>query len=141
MTQARLGYGTKLFLYDATGVTPAEIGEIVEGPDDEDTVELVEVTNHQSANRRREYIGALIDGGEVTFRVNYIPNHATHNVATGLRGLLGQTRKFRLETPGDTFAEEFDGIILNVGRTRPVAEAMQMSVSVKKAGDVTQVAI
>lgn len=140
MSDARLGYGTKLLMGDATAPPNenfAELGEIVEGPDDEDSVELVEVTNHQSPNRRREYIGALIDGGEITITCNYIPDHPTHDRSTGVRAFLGQTRNFRIEEPGNPEGEQWPCVIMNVSRSRPVAGAMQMSVTLKKAGDVT----
>lgn len=142
-TQARLGYTTKLKLGDngSPSETFAEIGEITEGPDDSDSVELVEVTNHQSPGRRREYIGALIEGGELTITVNYIPSHATHNRATGLQGLIGETRNFRLEEPGNTKGEEWPCVIMNVSRARPVQGAMTMSITLKKAGNVTEYTI
>lgn len=137
-TKARLGYGTVLKLGDGSSPeTFADIGEITEGPDDGDSVDQIEVTNHQSPGRRKEYIGALIDGGEITLTVNYIPDDPTHDRSTGLQGLLGLTRNFRLEEPGNTNGEEWPCIIMNVSRSRPVQGAMTMQVTLKKAGDVT----
>lgn len=135
-TEARLGYGTKLLFGD--GGSPeqfAEIGEVTEGPDDEDSVDLEEVTNHQSPGRRREYIGQLIDGGEITLTCNYIPDHPTHDRSTGIRKFIGETRNFRIEEPGNPEGEEWPCIILSVGRARPVMGAMSMSVTLKKAGN------
>jgi hypothetical protein len=138
MTAARLGYGTKLKLGDnGSPETFAEIAEIVDGPNDEDSVELVEVTNHQSAGSRKEYIGGLIDGGEVTFTCNYIPTNATHNRTTGLQALLRQTRNFRLEEPGNPTGYQFAAVIMNVGKQYPVGAAMQFAVTIKKSGDLT----
>lgn len=138
-TQARLGYGSKLLIGDGgSPETFAEIGEITEGPDDGDSVDNIEVTNHQSPGRRKEYIGALIDGGDLTITVNYIPSDATHNRATGLLGMLGLTKNFRLEEPGNTKGEEWPCIIMNVSRARPVQGAMTMQITLKKAGDVTE---
>lgn len=138
-SEAMLGYGTKLLLGD--GGSPqafAEIGEIVDGPDDEDSADLVEVTNHQSPNRRKEYIGDLIDGGEITLTCNYIRTHATHDRATGLLGLIGQKRDFVLIEPGAVTGELWPCVIMSVGRTHPVqGGAMQMSVTLKKAGDMS----
>lgn len=138
MTNAALGYGTKLKLGD--GASPevfAEIGEIVDGPEDSDSAELVEVTNHQSAGSRREYIGGLIDGGEITFTVNYDPDGATHDRTTGLQAYVRQTKNFRLEEPGNTLGYEFAAIITNVSKSYPVASAMQMQVTLKKTGALT----
>lgn len=144
-TQAKLGYGTKLLIHDGTAIADveaipdgefAEIAEITSGPDDEESTELVEVTNHQSTGNRREYIGGLIDGGDITIECNYIPTDGTHDTATGLAGLIGQTRYFRIEEPGETTGIQVPCVVTNVGRTRPVAEAMKFNVTLKKAGDV-----
>lgn len=133
-SEARLGYGTKLLMGD--GGSPevfAEIGEVGDF-EDGDTVEQVEVTNHQSPNRRREYIAALKDGAEISFPVNYIPTHATHNRVTGLRGKVGEVLAFRIEAPGETEGYEFFGLVLGITRSFPVQAAMQMTVTLKKTG-------
>jgi hypothetical protein len=69
-SEAQLGYGTKLRMGD--GGSPQSFVEIGEVGDfeDGDTIELVEVTNHQSPNSRREYIAGLKDGAEISFPVN-----------------------------------------------------------------------
>lgn len=38
------------------------------------TRETVDVTSHDSPNRFQEWVGGLVDGGEVTFEVNWDPN-------------------------------------------------------------------
>lgn len=142
MTSAALGYGTKLKMGD--GGSPesfAEIAEIVDGPNDEDSAELVEVTNHQSDGSRREYIGGLIDGGEITLTCNYIPTNATHNRVTGLQSKLRQTVNFRLEEPGNPTGYQFAAVVTNLGRAYPVAEAMQFSITLKKSGSITSYTI
>lgn len=134
-TQARLGYGVKLRLGD--GATPtetfAEIAEI-KTLDDGDSAEAVEVTNHQSPGRRKQFIPGLIDGDEISLTLNYIPGHATHSLAAGLRGLVGVQRNFRLEEPGNSTGVQVSCVITNVGRSYPVENAMEMSVTLKKTG-------
>lgn len=138
-SEALLGYGTKLLMGD--GGTPsapnsevfAEIGEVGDF-EDGDNVELVEVTNHQSPNRRREYIAALKDGAEISFPVNYIPTHATHNRTTGLRGKIGEVVTFRIEAPGESDGYQFYGLVMGVTRAFPVQGVMTMTVTVKKTG-------
>lgn len=133
-SEARLGYGTKLLMGDGgSPQTFAEIGEVGDF-EDGDSVELVEVTNHQSPNSRREYIAALKDGAEISFPVNYIPTHATHNRATGLRGKIGEVVSFRIEAPGETEGYEFYGLVMNVTNSFPVQTVMQMTVTLKKTG-------
>lgn len=133
-SEARLGYGTRLLMGDGgSPETFAEIGEVGDF-EDGDSVELVEVTNHQSPNRRREYIAALKDGAEISFPVNYIPTHATHNRATGLRGKIGEVVTFHIEAPGETEGYEFYGLVMGVTRSFPVQGVMQMTVTLKKTG-------
>lgn len=141
MTQAALGYGTKLKLGD--GASPevfAEIGEITNLTDG-DAAELKEVTNHQSTGSRREYIGGLIDGGEVSFTVNYDPDGATHDRTTGLQAFLRQTKNFRLEEPGNTTGYEFAAVIMSVSKSYPVDDKMAMDVTIKKTGALTEYSV
>lgn len=137
-TGAALGYGVKLKLGD--NATPTEtFAELAEIKDlnDGDDVELRDVTNHQSAGKRREYIGALIDGGEVTLTLNYLPTNATQNRITGLQALLGLTRNFQLEEPGNPTGYQFAAVIQSVSKSYPVDDAMEMNVTIKKSGDLT----
>lgn len=138
MTQATLGYGSKLKLGDAAGAGFADIGEITSAIMNEENTDLLEVTNHQSVGKRKEFIGAFIDGGEITITCNYIPTDPTHRRSTGLRGLNGVTRKFRIEEPGNTKGDEFFAVITKVGVERPVQEAMALEVTIKVTGAITE---
>ncbi len=138
MTSAALGYGTLLKMSD--GGSPDTFSTIAEVKDlnDSDESEQVEVTNHSSPNSRREYIGGLIDGGEITFTCNYIPTNATQSLAAGLRSLIGSSRTFRLEEPGNTLGMEFNAVIVSCGRSYPVDNVMEMNVTLKKSGAVIE---
>jgi hypothetical protein len=137
MTAARLGYGTKLKMGD--GGSPEEFVEIAEVGDfeDTDTAELVEVTNHQSTNSRREYIAGLIDGDEIQIPCNYIPSNATQDRITGLQSKLRSTVNFRLEEPGNSEGIAFSGVVLGISKSYPVADKMMMTVTIKKTGSPT----
>lgn len=133
-SQARLGYGTILRYGDGgSPQTFAEIGEVGDF-EDGDTIELVEVTNHQSPNNRREYIAGLKDGAEISFPVNYIPEDPTHDRATGLRGKIGEVLDFQLVAPGETETYNFSALVMGVTRSFPVQGVMQMTVNLKKTG-------
>lgn len=140
-SEAQLGYGTKLRMGD--GGSPQQFVEIGEVGDfeDGDTIELVEVTNHQSPNSRREYIAGLKDGAEISFPVNYLPSHATHNRATGLRGKIGEVLDFQIVAPGETETYNFSALVMGVTRSFPVQGVMQMTVTLKKTGADTYTAI
>lgn len=140
-SEARLGYGAKIFMGD--GASPEVFAEIGEVGDFEvgETVGTVEVTNHQSPGARKEFISDLIDGDEVSFPVNYIPSHATHARATGLRGKLRERVNFRFEGPGETEGMEVNCLVIGVTRSFPVAGVMQMTVTLKQTGAPTYYAI
>lgn len=133
-SEAQLGYGTKLKMGD--GEEPqvfTEIGEVGDF-EDGDTIELIEVTNHQSPGKRKEYIASLKDGAEISFPVNYIPTHATHNRATGLRGKIGEVVDFQIVAPGEEETYEFSALVMGVTRSFPVQGVMQMTITLKKTG-------
>lgn len=140
-SQARLGYGTVLKMGDGgSPQTFAEIGEVGDF-EEGDSIELVEVTNHQSPNSRREYIAALKEGAEMSIPVNYIPEDPTHDRSTGLRGKIGQVIDFQLIAPGETEMYEFSALVMGVTRSFPVQGVMQMTVTLKKTGADSYTAI
>lgn len=140
-SEAKLGYGTKLLMGDGgSPETFAEIGEVGDF-EDGDTIELVEVTNHQSPNGRREYIAGMKDGAEISFPVNYLPSHATQSRTTGLRGKIGEVITFRIEAPGEPEGYEFFAVVMGISRSFPVQGVMQMTVTLKKTGSESYYAI
>lgn len=82
-TNATAGFGTLLKVGDGSGnyTVLAEVKDIT-GPGF--THETEEVTHHQSPGRFKEKIATLIDGGEVTFNMNYIMQNATQSISAGL---------------------------------------------------------
>lgn len=68
-------FGTRLERGD--GADPevfTAIGNVVEIEGPEIERETIDVTAHDSANRWRDFIGGLVDAGEVTATVNYDPS-------------------------------------------------------------------
>ncbi len=148
MTAAALGYGAKLLMHDGVGVKTAlasfvEIGEINTGPDDEDSVSEVDVTNHQSPGRRREFIGGLIEGGTIDITCNYIPSDATQNLTTGLQKVFSdaEVRTFIVVDPGATVGTSVDCLITSRAKTRPVDDKMEISFSLRKTGAEVEAAL
>ena len=78
--------------------TIAEVGTI-QGPGlDSDQID---VTNHTSVNEYREYIQGLKEPGELSFTINFVPDDATHDNATGLVSFYedGLKRNFQMVFP------------------------------------------
>lgn len=137
MSSALNAFGT---LLKRNGTTVAEVNDI-SGPGL--SRDNIEVTHHQSANRWREFIKGLKDGGEVTFSVNYIPTNATHNVAAGMLG------DFSNETTVDTWSLvfpdtgattwSFPGFITSWEPAEPIDDKLSADVTIKVSGQPTLV--
>jgi hypothetical protein len=99
MTEARIGWGGKVFLAtDNTEGTLTQLAEVVTATFPSDETDEVEATHLLSPGRRKEFISGLIDGGEVTVTMNYDPGSATDILLTDAK-TTGTTRKVRFEIP------------------------------------------
>lgn len=102
MTNAVNAFGTLLKIGDGGGPeTFTTIGEVMDIGGPAIKQRTAEVTNHQSTGGWAEHIGTILEGGEVTFAVNYQPTLATHNATTGLLLALKNRvkRNFQLVFP------------------------------------------
>lgn len=126
MTDVKIGYGAK---YRIAGVELAEV-TAVKPPGA--TADRVDATHMQSPGRRREYIAGLIDTGEATFSLNWIPGNATD---TTIRTLLasGDVVEHEIEwSTGDKVT--FDGAITGYDRQSPIDDRMVADVTVATSG-------
>ncbi|MGE5619533.1 MAG: phage tail tube protein [Sphingomonadaceae bacterium] len=102
MTQAIGSHGTLLKIGD--GGEPEQFTTIAEvtniqGPGL--SMDTVDATSHDSPSYHEEIIAGIKRSGEVTFSINFVPTHATHNPSTGLlRDWANRTkRNFKLVFP------------------------------------------
>ena len=96
-----------------------------------------EVTPQTAANRARVHIATLLDGGEVTFDINYEPAGATHDQTTGLIKDMtdGTLRNFQTIFPdAATTTWSFAAFITGFEPTAPVDGALTASVTLKISG-------
>lgn len=72
---ARKGKGARFWLWDTTIVTPAlvKIGELQSVKPPARSRDTIDTTHHESVGDYREFISSLIDAGEVTININYMP--------------------------------------------------------------------
>jgi hypothetical protein len=102
MTEARIGWGGELWLAtDNTEATLTELAEVVECGFPSDETDEVEATHLKSPGRRKEFISGLIDGGEFTATLNYVPGSATDLLLTAAKD-TGDTRKIRIVIPDNS---------------------------------------
>ncbi len=127
-------YGTQFQRGDGGGPEVfTTIGEAtnITGPElERDTID---VTSHDSPNRFREYVGGLVDGGEVGFEVNWDP--AIHNVLKAdFQDPLPRNYRIVLPTPpGGTWT--FPGFITGMGHEYPHDDKMSAEFTFKISGE------
>ena len=100
VTAAAIGWSTTYEIWDASLTTPAfafvaEVNSVTPGAAE---VDRIDATHMQSPNRRREYIAGLIDNGEASFEMNFVPGSASDVL---IRGLLdsGASVQHRITFP------------------------------------------
>lgn len=140
-TEARIGLGTEFHLEATAGGTLTELGEILSVTPPSSTVEEVDATHMGSPNRRREFISGLIDDGEGTFEMNYVPGSATDIL---IRAALndGEARGYKIVIPdGDTGWEiTGDCIVRGYERSIPIDDRMTATLTVRFTGAPTEAA-
>lgn len=137
MTSASIGYGTKYSIWDASLTTPAfvEIAEVIGVTPGEATADRIDATHMQSPGRRREYIAGLIDNGEASFEINWVPGSATDEL---LRGLMasGAVVQHQIEFPNGVTVT-YDAAIIGYAKEIPVDDRMTATITVAVSGAET----
>lgn len=132
MTQASIGYGSYFHISQDNGGTWFEIAEVFDITPPSDTVDQVDVTHMQSANRRREFISGLSDPGSAAFEMNFVPGSASDLKIQEIRG-TGEQVLCRITFPnGVTW--QFTGQIESYEPAIPTEDKMTASVSFKVSG-------
>jgi len=84
-TAATIGYGSLFKRGD--GADPevfTAIAEVTSADPPSSEADDVEVTNLDSPNRTKEYIQGMIEAGEASLEMNFLPGDATQDATTGL---------------------------------------------------------
>jgi predicted secreted protein len=134
-------FGTLLKIGDGAGpevfTTVAEV-KAIGGPTIK--VDTVDLTTHSSSGAWREFLPTLIDAGELTFDVNFLPTNATHSQSTGLlKDLKNRTkRNWQLVFPdagSTTWA--FAAYVTGFQITAPPDDLLGASVTLRLTGQPT----
>lgn len=133
MSKAISGYNTGYFIHN--GGTPGafdEMGEMFDiEPPDQQTGEF-ETTHFKSPNRTKEFAAALIDPGEASFQINWLPGDDTDVIIQALKA-SGEIRSQRIVWPnGVTW--DFDGWIKGFKPGAPIEDRMTGAVTVRVTG-------
>lgn len=137
---AMLGYGSVFEIATENSpdayVAMAEVSKI-EPP--KFKLDQVDVTHMQSPGRYREFIDGLIDSGEVSFEMNFIPNNSSDQRLWALLSLptgVSHARNCRISFPnGSTWS--FLATLVGYDPTVPTDGKMTANVTFKVSGTVT----
>lgn len=137
MSDALIGYQTKYEIWDASAAPAAfvEIAEVFNVTPGEASADRIDVTNHQSPGRRREYISGLIDSGEASFELNWVPGSDSDVL---LRELFasGDVVQHRITFPNNVTVT-YDASIIGYSKAVPVDDRMTATITVAVSGAET----
>lgn len=142
MSNAISGPGFLLQLGSTAGdtgafTTVAEVKDI-NGP--AVSLDVIDVTNQDSAGGYEEIIPSIRRAGEVDFDVNFDPTSGTHDAVTGLVYLANNKTKrgWRLQMQ-DTGSHywSFDAYVVGLQMKAPVAGVLSASVKLRITGQPT----
>lgn len=105
-------------------------------------LETNDVTSHDSAQHWREFIGSLLDGGDVSFTINYIPTATTHNATAGLiADLKNRTRRnWQIVFPdGSSTTWSFAALVTAFEPAAPIDDRLTANITLKVTGVPTLV--
>lgn len=140
-TQATIGYGTLLKRGD--GGSPevfAAIAEVVGITPPQAVADDVEVTHLSSPNRTKEFIQGMIDAGEASFSINWLPSDSTHDELTGLLAnqISGAVKNWQVVLPNALLTWTFPGYVKSFEPDEITAgDKLGASVTIKVTGAST----
>lgn len=105
---ALAGYGAT-FSIKGSGSTYAAVAEVTSITPPGLTRETIDVTHLTSDDQTKEFIGSLIEAGEASLSINYIPSAADALMTAFTTN--GGAGEFRITYPRGDFQMDFRGII------------------------------
>jgi predicted secreted protein len=141
MTSGLAGYGTLFKIGDGgTSEVFTTVAEVTNIGGPKFALDTLDVTNHSSTSAWREFIAGLLDPGELSLDLSFVPTGATHSQTSGLlRDMKNRTkRNFQMVFPdvgGTTWA--FSGYVTGFEVGAPVDDKLSASVTIKITGAPT----
>lgn len=136
-TAGTSGFGTLLQVGDGTSsesfTTIAEVTNI-SGPSE--SLETIDATHMESPSSYREYIPSLLDSGDISFDVNFLPGNATQ---TGLRtDMQARTlRNFQMVFTDSAASQySFSAYVTGFEISAQIDDKLSASITLKVTGPV-----
>lgn len=137
---ALLGYGSRFLIESLDSPNQFyDLGEVFNITPPSATVDQIDVTHMQSPDRRREFISGLIDGGEASFEMNYIPGSDADDRLNAILDAAPDERRrtCRIIYP-NSIVHTFDAELTGYEPTVPTDDKMTATVTFKVTGAVTR---
>lgn len=139
MTAVGIGYGATFWLANSSG-TLTKLSEIISITPPNPQTDDVEATHMESPNRRKEYIAGLIEDGNGTFEMNWVPGSATDQLIVEAQN-SGTVRSYKIVLAlADGSFQNITGsaIVKGYERQLPIADRMTGTLTVRFTGASTQ---
>lgn len=136
MDEPGIGYGSLSEISTDSGSTWADLGEVTSLTPPALAVDAIDVTHMQSANGTREFIPGLMDPGECSMEMNFLPGSASEAL---ILSVLRTKVKMRNTFPGGE-TSTFDAIITGYALAVPMDDKMTATLTVKVSGVVVNAA-
>jgi len=141
MSEAMLGYGSRFQLESSvTAGLFTDLGEVFNITAPSSTVDQVDVSHMLSPNRTREFIDGLIDPGECSFEMNYIPGSAADLALLAVLNLpvgTNRTQTCRIVYPNGV-SDTFEANLQSYEPNLPTDDKMTANVSWRVSGILTR---
>lgn len=124
-TNAALGYGV-LFGIKNGGGTFDNVAEVTNVKPPAYARDAIEATHMESPDRFREYIAGLMDAGEVSIEINYVPSASDVVIAA----LAAGKGTFKITHP-NSVTLTFDAIVTNYEPQLPLDDKMTAAATFK----------
>ena len=140
MSNAAMGAGAAFGIGDgASSESFTDLAEVLSISPPSQSVDIIDVTHLKSTNRVREFIDGMIDPGEVSMEMNFVPGSAADIAIQALEG-LSTTTTFRVTFPDGQSGSVtwiFAGLLAGYEPAIPSGEKMTATVNFKVTGTTT----
>lgn len=133
-TNAAIGYGAAFAIYDGVSSYVA-VAEVVNITPPGRTRDAVDATHMASPNKYREYIAGLLDAGEATIEINFVPA-VSDVINTAMEAGVGT---FQITHPNG-IRLQFSAVVTNYEPDMPIDGKMVANVTFKVSGKPTLLA-
>lgn len=133
MADGDIGYGSIFEI--GNGANPevfTAIAEVFDLTPPSDTMDMVDVTHFGSPNRTREFVSGLVDPGECSFEMNFVPGSAS-DMAIQAWKVSGEGKTCRITYPNAT-TWTFTGYLTGYEPAVPLEDKMTATVTIKVTG-------